>query len=319
MFKKKYTFILAMLISLVLVFSGCSNSAVDNSKEDNSNATDTQKEVKSLYPLTITDGFNRQVEVEKEPMKVISLAPSITETIYAIGAGDKLVGRTDYDNYPEKVSGVSSVGSLSDPSIEEITKLDPDLIIASTHFKEDVLKKLEELGFKVVVLVPQESFDGVYDVINTTGKLLNNEKNAKEVIDGMKTKVTKVEELAKGLDPVDVYYVVGFGEYGDYTATGDTFINDLIEMAGGNNIAKDGEHWSYSLEKIVEKDPSILICSKYFDAKKGIEAANGYKDLTAVKNGKLFEIDNNQIDRQGPRLADGLVEMFKILHPGIYK
>lgn len=315
MFSKRNSLFLILLLSVFLIFSACSANTVET---DASNEV-KKEEVKSLYPLTIVDDFKREVVIDSEPMKVVSLAPSITETIAAVGALDKLVARTDYCDYPSEVNEIQSIGSLTDPNIEEITKLNPDLIIASTHFKEDVLKKLEDLGFKVVVLTPQDSFDGVYKVISNVGMVLNKEENADNIISDMKAKIDKVKSLAKDLDKVSVYYVVGFGEYGDYTATGDTFINDIIELAGGDNVAKDGEHWTYSLEKLIEKDPKILICSKYFGAKDGIKAANGYKDLTSVKNDKLFEIDNNLIDRQGPRLADGVVEMFKILHPGVYK
>jgi iron complex transport system substrate-binding protein len=106
---------------------------------------------------------------------------------------------------------------------------------------------------------------------------------------------------------------------GDFTAGKGTFIGKMIEMAGGKNAADDVEGWSYSLEKLVEKNPDIMICSMYYDTKKGIQSTNGYKDLDAVKNGKLFEIDNNLLDRQGPRLADGLVELAKIIHPESFR
>ncbi len=113
--------------------------------------------------------------------------------------------------------------------------------------------------------------------------------------------------------------MVGFGEFGDFTAGGGTFISEMIKRANGNNIADDVEGWSYSLEKVVEHDPEIVILSKYFDAKSGFIAANGYKDLTAVQKDNVFEIDNNLIDRQGPRLAQGFEALAKIIHPDAFK
>lgn len=246
---------------------------------------------------------------------MVSLAPSLTETIDAIGVWDLLKGRTDYDTYPPKVEDVPSVGTLKDPSIETIVEIGPDLILASTHFQEETMKKIDELGLKVIILSSQDSFEGVYDVIEKTGLILDAQDSARQVVEDMKAKVSKVKDSVSPLEATEVYYVVGYGEYGDYTAGGGTFIDQMIGMAGGKNVASDVEGWSYSLEKLVEKDPHIIICSKYFGAKEGIQAANGYKDLTAVQEDRLFEIDNNTLDRQGPRLADGLEELAKILHP----
>ena len=134
----------------------------------------------------------------------------------------------------------------------------------------------------------------------------------------MKTTVNSVINAVKGKEKPSVYYVIGFGEYGDFTAGGDTFIHQIITMAGGNNIASDIEGWSFSLEMIVDSDPDILVCSKFWDSKESILITNGYKDLKAVQNGSLFEIDNNMLDRQGPRLAEGLKALAKIIHPDAF-
>jgi iron complex transport system substrate-binding protein len=116
-----------------------------------------------------------------------------------------------------------------------------------------------------------------------------------------------------------VYYVAGFGKSGDFTAGKNTFIGNMIEIAGGKNAADDAIGWKYSVEKLVEKDPDILICSKFYASKKGIEATTGYKDLNAVRNGKLLEVDDNIIVRQGPRLAEGLEAIAKLIHPELFK
>lgn len=268
--------------------------------------------------MTIVDSYGRTVELETEPQRVISIAPSITEIIYAINAQEKLVGRTDFCDYPEDVSDVESIGSLTDPSIEKIMEINPDIVIASTHFKEDVLKKLDELGIKVLVLYGPESFEGVYETIEKVGTILNREEEAKTVVNEMKDKVEYVTSRVEGREKPTVYYVIGYGEFGDFTATGETFISKMIEMAGGINVAKDAQGWKYSIEKLLEKDPDIIICSKYFDTKTGIENTNGYSQLTAVKEGRLFEIDNNKLDRQGTRLAYGLEELAKLIHPDAF-
>lgn len=309
--------ILFLVLAVVLTFSliGCSNkdSLSDNIKEKST------AESAATFPMTVTDSYNRQVRMDKEPEKVISIAPNITEIIYALARSTKLIGRTEYCDYPEAVKKITSIGTLKDPSIEKIVELKPDLVIASTHFKKEVVQKLEELGIKVVVFYGQESFEGVYDTIGKVGMVLNVEKNAQKLVSEMKMKVRDVLDKVKDKPRPSVYYVVSFGKTGDYTAGKDTFIGQMIEMAGGKNAADDVEGWAYSLEKLVEKKPDILICSKYFNSKQGIENANGYKDLDAVKQGKLFEIDNNLLDRQGARLADGLTGLAKIIHPEAFK
>lgn len=304
-------------ISLTIA-SGCGSNASDVKKNEPVQAVKSTDTRTTQYPLILKDSNNDEVKIDKEPQKVISLGPNITETIFAIGAGDKLAGRTDYCDYPEEAKKVQAVGSLTDPSIEKIAEIKPDVVIASTHFKPEVEKKLKDIGVKVVVLYSEESFDGVYKTIDDMGKLLNRQDGADKVIKDMQSKVQMVQDKVKGLNKPSLYYVVGFGK-SQYTAGGDTFIGKIIEMAGAKNAADDVKGWSYSLEKLVEKNPDLLVCSKFNDAKKGIQSENGYKDLKAVKEGKLYELDNNLLDRQGPRLADGLLELAKIVHPEAFK
>lgn len=315
---KKINRILLALFMLVFVFTvtACAEKKALVKTEENKNT-----EVKSgtTYPLEITDSFDRKVVIEKEPLKVVSIAPNITETIFALEKNNVLVGRTDYCDYPEDVKNIASIGTIQEPSIEKIAELSPDLVIAAPPFTKEAAVKLEELKIPVVVLTSEQNFDGTYDMINKIGEMLNASEKAGSVVDSMKKKIADIENKVNGKGTPSVYYVVSFGQGGDFTATGETFINTMITMAGGTNIASDAQGWAYSLEKIVEKDPEIIILSKYFDTKKGFEAAEGYKDLTAVKSGKLLEIDNNMLDRQGPRLADGLEEMAKLIHPEAFK
>ncbi len=307
--------ILSIICTAVLAFSlfGCSNSGVSNKSSEEKN------EVSGSFPMTVTDSYDRTVTIEKEPEKVISIAPNITEIIYALDRSKKLIGRTEYCDYPEEVKSITSIGNLTDPNIEKIVELKPDLVIVSTHFKKELVQKLEELGIKVVAFYGDESFDGAYNTIENVGRVLNANEKAQKLITEMKAKVQDVLNKVKDKPRPSVYYVVSFGEAGDFTAGKDTFIGQMIEMAGGKNIADDVEGWSYSLEKLVEKKPEIIICSKYYNSKQGIENANGYKDLDAVKNGRLYEIDNNILDRQGVRIADGLTELAKIIHPESFK
>lgn len=253
------------------------------------------------------------------PKRIVSLAPSITELIYALGKGDALVGRTDYCDYPEEAKEVPSIGSLIEPSVEKIVELNPDIVIASANFKEDVHKKLEDLGIEVVTLYESVDLEGAFESIAALGQILNAESEANNLISEMKAKIAEIEEIVKDAEKPKVYYVADFGKNGDYTATGDTFIGQILEIAGGDNIAKDATGWKYSLEKIIENDPDIIFISQYYGLKEQFVETAGYKELSAVKNEKVIAIDDNLIARQGPRIAEGIETLAKIMHPDLFE
>ena len=265
--------------------------------------------------ISVTDSYGRTITFEGPVQSIVSVAPSVTETVFALGKGNLLKGRTDYCDYPAEAEQVQSIGSLMEPNIEKIAEINPDVVIASSHFKKESAEKLENLSIKVVVLNESKTFEGAYTTIRDIAKITGAQKKAEEIISGMEKTVKEVEKAVAGKDRPTVYYMIGFGEYGDYTAGGDTFIGQMIEMAGGDNIAKNVKGWSFSLESIVEADPEIIICSKYWDMKKNFVKAEGYKELTAVKEGRVYEMDVNLLDRQGPRLAEGLKALAEIIHP----
>ena len=253
-------------------------------------------------------------ETESVPQRIVSMGPNMTEILYAIGAGDKLVGRTDYCDYPAQVSEVEAVGSISQPDIEKILSLEPDLVLASTHFSDESIAQLNDAGIEVLYLYSEESMEGVFDMIEQVGQAVNCEEQAEAVVDEMKAKLDyAADRLADADENPSVYYVVGYGEYGDYTAGGDTFINGILTAAGGDNIASDVEGWSYSTETLLEKDPQYVITNVY--NAEGFSTTDPYTELTAVKENRVYTLDTNMLDRQGPRNADAVVELAQMLHP----
>ncbi len=299
---KKITVIIIFLLSGFLIFGN------DTSGKNPETGGSSQV-------ISVTDSYGRTITFDKPVTRIVSAAPSITETVFALGKGNLLVGRTDYCDYPAEAASVQSIGSIMDPNIEKIVELAPDVVIASNHFKKDSVEKLESLSVKVLILKEDKTFEGVYTSISDIAKIAGAEEKGKSIIEGMKKTVEKVEKAVAGKKRPSVYYVIGFGEYGDYTAGGDTFIGQMITMAGGRNIAENVKGWSFSLESIVEADPDIIICSKYWNTKENFVKANGYRELRAVKEGRVYEIDNNLLDRQGPRLALGLKALAEIIHP----
>lgn len=330
-----------MVMTLTLGLIGCgtkntgNNSNSSNNSETNNGTTEaevtkepevteepeaTEEAVQSTevtYPVEVTDSNGTVITIEAAPEKIVSVAPNMTELIFALGDGDKLVGRTEYCDYPEEALAVQTIGSLYSPDIEAIVALEPDLVLVSTHFSEENIAKLNELGITVMSLYEENDIYGVYPMIETLGTVLNRVDEANALVQNMKDTFEEITTAIEGQEKPTVYYVVGYGE-NDYTAGGDTFVNGLITLAGGDNIAKDVSGWSYSLESLLEADPEIIIVRKGEAA--NFMAAENYSDLTAVKEGHVYEVDTNGlIDRQGYRNAEGVKELAKIFHPDVVK
>ena len=273
-----------------------------------------ETDVEAVNPtITLMDHYDREVTLDGPAQTVVSLSPAITETVFALGYGDRLIGRTSYCNYPPEAESVQAVGSLSEPDIEAIVALNPDIVIASTHFPEEALNKLVSAGETVAVLMGQESFEGVYDgVIKPVSVILGDPAAGDALVASMQATVDEALATAAGFSSKpSVYYVVGFGEGGDWTAGGDTFINEMIEMAGGRNIAADVSGWSFSQEALVEGDPDLILLPRW--AEQSFVSAPFYSDLRAVKEGHAVAINEDTIVRQGPRLADGLSELVSVI------
>jgi iron complex transport system substrate-binding protein len=293
---KKITF---LLLSVLVVLVSCNTTSTKQSKS-----------------IVVTDAFNRKVTIVSEPKRIISISPAITEIMFALGKQQLLIGRSDRCTYPEQVSSIPTIGSILEPNIETIASLKPDLIIASTHFKKEMVDKIEQLGIPIIVLKSQDSFEGAYEIIAKVGEIVQAQHQADSIIGTMKTDVSLIQEKTKAITSrPTVYYVIGFGKSGNFTAGGNTFISNMINIAGGKNIAEDVNGWSYSTEQLIEKDPDIIIIHK--GDKEAFANTAIYKNLKAVKNNKIYEIDNLLFELTGPRLSLGLKTLFTILHPEV--
>ncbi|MDC7238013.1 MAG: ABC transporter substrate-binding protein [Sphaerochaetaceae bacterium] len=297
---KKIIILLLSLISLTSLFS------------------EGTKEIAISNTIEFTDSYNRTVQISKNPQRIVSLGPNITEIVSELDF-DKLVGRTDYCDYPEKVSSVKSIGSITNANIEEIIELEPDLVIGSVHCPKDLLENLTKLGICSIAIYDDNSLDGSYNIISKIGYVMNEEEKANEIIKNNKALVDQIVDKTSTLDKKTVYYALSFGEWGDFTAGGSTFIGKMINLAGAINIAEDVDGWNYSVEQLIEKDPQIIIVSKYYNSKDQFINTWPYSSLTAVKENRVYEIDNNLLDRQGIRNAQGLLELAKIIHPNEFK
>ena len=266
------------------------------------------------YTVTLPDGT--ELTFDGVPKRIVSMGPNITEILYAIGAGDKLVGRTTYSDYPEEALVIESVGSIYSPDIEKILELQPDVVIGSIHFAEETEEQLKGLGIQVAVLYDSTSMEGVYDIIRTVGQIAGYAEEAEALAATTQEKINAViAAVSQEESKPTVYYVVGYGEYGDYTASGDTFIGQMLAAAGGDNIASGVSGWIYSLETLLDADPDIIIIG--LGEAEGFKTAENYNKLSAVLNDMVYEIDRNLLDRQGYRNAEGMEALRDIISEGM--
>jgi len=284
--------------------------------ETTTEATTTAETYPEGYPVELTDKYGTTAIVKAKPERVVSCSPACTEIIYSLGQEATLVGRTNVCNYPEAVASIESIGDMYEPNIEKIVSLNPDLIVAdSSILSKASYDKMIELGLNVVILDESANFDGVYKKIEDMGKIFHADENAAKVVSDMKAELETVQEAIKDvrLHP-SVYYVVGFGENGDWTATGDTFINDIITMAGGDNIAKIGTLYSYNVEDLISQDPNIIILPAWADGT--FQTTAPYSELTAVKEGNVIVLPSTDtLDRQCARNPQAVEMLAKLFFP----
>ncbi len=252
-----------------------------------------------------TDDYDRQVEVPSSPTRIVSVSHSVTEIMFALGAGDLLVGRTDFCTYPPEVEKIPSIGGITNMNIEQILSLSPDLVLSSSMVQQKNVQQLEKMGVPFVSIIEKQQFDGLFGNIEKIGQLIDREEAADSLNQVLHQQLDEVlDSLGEITQPKTAYYVVGFGAGGNFTAGGNTFINDIITMAGGENIAGDVEGWSYSLETLMQKDPEFIIIRTEDSAT--FCKTQPYNRLTAVKKGNVITIESGKLDIQGPRNIDAI-------------
>lgn len=318
--KRKISILVVLLAVSALLFAGCASETVDQTPAPSAtpSATPDASETPEDASYTVVDSQGTQHEFDTVPETVISLAPNITEIVFALGSEDKLIGRTDWCNYPEEVSQVEALGNIDQPDVERILELNPDMVLMSEMTKKELAFQIRDAGIPFFIVDNEESFDGAYASIEMVGAVLGKSEEAGKIVSDMKQHVSQVKETVSGAEAPTVYYIMGYGEYGDYTAGKGTFISEMIKEANAVNVADDTEGWTYSVERLVEHNPDVLLLSMWAPAE-GLGEATGYKDLTAVKEGDVHVIDDDKLQRLGPRLAEAFEDMAKAIHPGLFE
>lgn len=321
MFRK--TLLLTLLITLLL--AGCGPASTPTEMPAPVSTEVPATEAPASAAITLTDGLGRSVLMNEAAQRVLSLAPSNTEILFAVGAGDQVVGRDQYSDYPEAAKDVTDIGSAFESlNTELIVSLKPDLIIAAEINTPEQVKALEDLGLTVYYLSNPTTLEEMYTNLETVAQLTGHEADAATLIESLKARVVAVDEKIMPLSSrISVFYELdGTDPAKPYTAGKGTFITLLIDRAGGYNIASDIEGYpQLSLEQVVAADPAFIILgdSAYGVTPELVSARPGWENLSAVKSRQVLPFDDNLLSRPGPRLVDGLEALAKLLRPELFK
>ncbi|MEJ5223548.1 MAG: cobalamin-binding protein [Anaerolineales bacterium] len=323
-----------IVLALVLTLAACAPAPVvveapqqpEVVVEDAPTATPTLPPTPT--PLVFTDGLGRTVSLPAAAARVVSLAPSNTEILFALGAGAQVVGRDEFSDYPAEAAALPTVGgSFGGYNLEQIVALEPDLVLAAEINTPEQVKALEDLGLTVYYLSNPTTLEEMYANLEIVAQLTGREKEAATLIESLKARVQAVDEkIAPLIDkPVVFYEIDATDPNKPFTAGPGTFIDLLIARAGGLNLTTAAgitdAYPQVGLEQIVTVDPQFIILgdSMWGVTVESVAARPGWDGLTAVKEGRVLPFDDNLVSRPGPRLVDGLEQLARLLHPDAFK
>jgi iron complex transport system substrate-binding protein len=255
------------------------------------------------------------------PRRIVSMAPNVTEILFALGLGGRVVGVTRFCDYPPGTGNIPKIGGLVDPNVEIIRSLDPDLVIAFRGNPLRLVERVRQLGLPVFVLDIGRGLGDLFPLIDRIGLVTRTESRAAELAAGLRRRVADVDAPLRGIASRPRAFVLLYGQ-GLWTCGGESYVSDLVARAGGENVAAAlPKKWVlYKPEKIIQDDPDVIFIlarsgADFESGRRKLERMPGLTGVKAVKDGRIYEIDENAASRFGPRLVDVLVRMAAVVHP----
>ncbi len=309
-------FVIVLILALGLLVAACAASAAP-----------TPTPAPTAAPITVTDGLERTMTLAGGPaQRVVSLAPSNTEILFAVGAGTQVVGRDEFTNYPPEATSLPSIGgSMGNYNAEAIVSLKPDLVLAAEINTPELVETLAGLGLTVYYLPNPTDMEGMYANLLTVAKLTGHEAETQALVTTLRQRVQAVQEKVAPLSnaPVVFYELDATDPNAPYTTGPGTFMNLLIGMAGGINAASEATSpWAqFSAEELLVQNPQVILLgdAAYGVTVDAVKARPGWDALDAVKNNQVYPFNDDLTSRPGPRLVDGLEELARLLHPELFK
>ncbi len=277
--------------------------------------------------IQLTDGLGREISLDQPAQKIVSLAPSNTEILYAVGAGSQVIGRDEFSDFPEAAQALANIGGgFGELNMETIVALEPDLVLAADLTPPEQIEAIEKLGLTVYALPNPVTLDGMYTNLKTVGELTGHSQEATQLVENLQNRVAAVEtKVAQVKDrPLAFYELDSTDPDAPWTAGPNTFIDTLISMAGGTNLggAMQDAWTQVSVEELLVENPDMIILG---DATWGgvtpedVQARASWSGLQAVQAGKIYVFDDNLVSRPGPRMVDGLEAFARLFHPELFQ
>ena len=296
--------LIIVLSAVILLFAGCGGAPRAQGR-------------------TVTDMKGRNVELSEDVTRVVALTAADCEIVYAIGAGDAVVGRGEYCDYPQEALSVPAVQSGAETNIEQIVALTPQVVFMDTMDQSaEQIQQLEAAGIQVVVSDAVD-IEGVYESISVIGQVMGREDEAREVIDGMKRDFQELSDKAAAIaDEPTVYFEISPLEYGLWTAGKGTFMDETAFLLHAKNAFADVEGWAgISEEQVIQRDPEFMVTTEKYAGsgptpEQKIRERDGWENLRAVRDGHILNLSDDSLVRPGPRLADGARQLYEFLYAG---
>lgn len=320
-----------MSLVAVLMLAACGAPATEEKPKvdepevsESEDAGETKDESsEEAYPVTLTDAVGNDITLETAPANIVSMMPSNTEILFALGLADEIVGVSDYDDYPEEAQEKEQIGG-QEFNVEAIIGLDPDVVFgheSAFGIGEEGYKQIEDAGIPVFVVKNAISFEETYETITTIGQLTGKNDEAAKIIDEMKAKVDEVVAKVEEVEEEKTVFVETSPAPDIYTPGQNTFVQEILDMIGAKNISDDGEAWFVmDPEEIVNRNPDVIIVMyDYIDtAVEDVYARDGFDTITAIQEEQVIQVDENLTSRTGPRLAEGLEAFAKAIYPEVF-
>ncbi|WP_088034522.1 ABC transporter substrate-binding protein [Evansella clarkii] len=294
----------------------------NNNNDPDNSANDGAVDGEGPFPVTIIDDAGKEITIEEEPESIISIQASNTEISYALGLGEKMIGVSDFCNYPEEALSVEKVGG-QDMNAELILSLLPDIVLVTTYHHEnheEILKQYEEAGMDVIVIGDKSSFDEVYESIELVGKATGTSEEAEAVIADMQERHNTLKEKAEEITDKKKVWVEVSPAPDIFTTGQGTFMHEMLESINAENAAADQEGWvMLTEEEIVTLNPDVIITTYHTeDLQAEVASRDGWAEVPAVKNEEIFDVDTDTVVRPGPRLIEGVEELAKLIYPEVF-
>ncbi|MFJ8088144.1 ABC transporter substrate-binding protein [Lysinibacillus sp. NPDC095746] len=320
--KKMFKLQWLSVLMLALVLVGCGTK--EDAKKETVSKEDQQVEKTTSYK--VKDDRGVEVEFNAVPKTIVSLQPSNTEILFALGVGDEIVGATEFDTYPEEAQKIERVSDSVKFNSERILALKPDVVIAYTTGKDEenlnALKGLEDAGIKVFAIQSAKSFDDVYGDIEQVATVMGIKDKGDKLNEDIKGKIADVQAKVKDVkEPKNIYLEIS-PKPDIYTAGSGTFQQEILNAANVNNVFADLKSWvKVSEEDIIAKNPDVILTTVNYvkDPAAEILSRDGWNSITAIQNKAVYSIDTDISNRPGPRIGEAVELIAKAVYPELFK